>query len=148
MRRNRGIVQSWFLASYFSTFFSMLNIAKLSKQIEVLIRRLNVQIHDLTLMATHSAGNSCRNLGSNGPNYMQPIQAGQLLTLMTPSSLPPALSPIPPLTLSDVTEPPLPSASRSVAPGSSPSSLNPSSGQRNVVSLFVSLLMASGFLLL
>ncbi|XP_074556305.1 glycerophosphodiester phosphodiesterase GDPDL4-like [Curcuma longa] len=92
--------------------------------------------------------NSCRNLGSNGPNYMQPIQAGQLLTLMTPSSLPPALSPIPPLTLSDVTEPPLPSASRSVAPGSSPSSLNPSSGQRNVVSLFVSLLMASGFLLL
>ncbi|KAG6468330.1 hypothetical protein ZIOFF_073006 [Zingiber officinale] len=91
--------------------------------------------------------NSCRNLGSNAPNYMQPIQAGQLLTLMTPSSLPPALSPIPPLTVSDVVEPPLPSASRSVAPGASPSSLNPSSGQRNVVSLSVSLLMACGFLL-
>ncbi|XP_042446968.1 glycerophosphodiester phosphodiesterase GDPDL4-like [Zingiber officinale] len=91
--------------------------------------------------------NSCRNLGSNAPNYMQPIQAGQLLTLMTPSSLPPALSPIPPLTVSDVVEPPLPSASRSVAPGASPSSLNPSSGQRNGVSLSVSLLMACGFLL-
>ncbi|KAG6474369.1 hypothetical protein ZIOFF_068303 [Zingiber officinale] len=76
-------------------------------------------------------GSSCRNLGSDVPIYMQPIEAGQLLSLMTPNSLPPALSPIPPLTVSDVVEPPLPSVSRSVSPGAAPASLQPSSGQRD-----------------
>lgn len=103
---------------------------------------------DLILMVAHSAGSSCRNLGSDVPIYMQPIEAGQLLSLMIPNSLPPALSPIPPLTVSDVVEPPLPSVSRSVAPGAAPPSLQPSSGQRDAVPLLVSVVTTCGFLLL
>ncbi|KAG6472591.1 hypothetical protein ZIOFF_070063 [Zingiber officinale] len=94
------------------------------------------------------SGSSCRNLGSDVPIYMQPIEAGQLLSLMTPNSLPPALSPIPPLTVSDVVEPPLPSVSRSVSPRAAPPSLQPSSGQRDAIPLLVSLVTACGFLLL
>ncbi|KAG6496645.1 hypothetical protein ZIOFF_044515 [Zingiber officinale] len=90
---------------------------------------------------------SCRNMG-NTPNFMQPIQAGQLLQLMAPIELPPALSPMPPLTIADVVEPPLPSASATVAPGAAPPSPRPSSGHHNVAPLFFTLLMICVYLLI
>lgn len=86
------------------------------------------------------------------PNYMQAVPAGGLISLMTSDSLPPALAPIPPLDVSDVVEPPLPSATpKAVAPASrgtvSPSA-KPSSGQRSPASILVPLMMICGFLLL
>lgn len=79
---------------------------------------------------------------------MQPIQAGQLLQLMLPTDMPPALSPVPPLTIADVVEPPLPSASDTVAPGAAPPSPSPSSGHHNVAPLFFTLLMICAYLLI
>ncbi|XP_074581456.1 glycerophosphodiester phosphodiesterase GDPDL4-like [Curcuma longa] len=91
---------------------------------------------------------SCRNMGSNTPNFMQPIQAGQLLQLMLPSDMPPALSPMLSLTIADVVEPPLPPASVPVAPGAAPPSPRPSSGHHNVAPLFFTLLMICVYLLI
>ncbi|KAL0916072.1 hypothetical protein M5K25_013554 [Dendrobium thyrsiflorum] len=55
--------------------------------------------------------NSCRNLGNNMPNYMQPVQVGGLKQLLVAPAQPPVLSPMPILEDSDVVEPPLPSVS-------------------------------------
>ncbi|THG01479.1 hypothetical protein TEA_010309 [Camellia sinensis var. sinensis] len=52
--------------------------------------------------------NRCLGLGNNTPYYMSPVQAGGLLQLMAAPDLPPAQSPNPILTESDVVEPPLP----------------------------------------
>ncbi|RRT39783.1 hypothetical protein B296_00058901 [Ensete ventricosum] len=99
-----------------------------------------------------TARNSCTKLSNSTPNYMQAVPPGGLLSLLSSDSLPPALSPMPPLDVSDVVEPPLPSATpKAVAPTSrdtvSPSS-NPSSGQRSPASILVPLMMICGFLLL
>ncbi|RWW53402.1 hypothetical protein BHE74_00040106 [Ensete ventricosum] len=102
--------------------------------------------------ALYRAGNSCTKLSTSTPNYMQAVPPGELLSLLSSDSLPPALAPMPPLDVSDVVEPPLPSATpKAVAPASrgtaSPSS-NPSSGQRSPASILVPLMMICGFLLL
>ncbi|KAF7831319.1 glycerophosphodiester phosphodiesterase GDPDL1-like [Senna tora] len=57
------------------------------------------------------------------PPYMEPVKAGDLLQLVTKEYLPPAQAPLPPLTESEVSEPPLPATKAAQAPG-------PSSGSR------------------
>ncbi|RLM73435.1 glycerophosphodiester phosphodiesterase GDPDL3-like [Panicum miliaceum] len=55
--------------------------------------------------------NNCMNMGNSTPVFMEPSRAGDLMqTIMTKSVQPPALAPMPPLTDSDVAEPPLPPA--------------------------------------
>ncbi|XP_008227060.1 PREDICTED: glycerophosphodiester phosphodiesterase GDPDL3 [Prunus mume] len=51
------------------------------------------------------------------PNYMSPIQGASLIQVVTSDYLPPAEAPNPPLTASDVIEPPLPSVESAPAPG-------------------------------
>ncbi|KQK00095.1 glycerophosphodiester phosphodiesterase GDPDL3 [Brachypodium distachyon] len=61
--------------------------------------------------------NSCKNMGKKTPLFMQPPQRGGLVgTISDPSALPPAMSPMPVLTDSDVAEPPLPPVNNSTAP--------------------------------
>ncbi|KAK8919089.1 putative glycerophosphoryl diester phosphodiesterase 2 [Platanthera zijinensis] len=55
--------------------------------------------------------NSCRNLGTNLPGYMQPVQVGGLKQLIIAQAQPPALPPMPLLEDNDVAEPPLPPVS-------------------------------------
>ncbi|CAL9087218.1 unnamed protein product [Musa acuminata var. zebrina] len=109
-------------------------------------------ITDFPETARRYKRNSCRNLGNSMPNYMQAVLAGGLISLMNSDSLPPALAPIPPLDVSDVVEPPLPSATpKAVAPasgGTASPSAKPSSGQRSPASILVPLMMICGFLLL
>ncbi|CAL9135982.1 unnamed protein product [Musa textilis] len=113
---------------------------------------VNGIITDFPGTARRYKRNSCRNLGNSMPNYMQAVQPGGLISLLTSDSLPPALAPIPPLDVSDVVEPPLPSAMpKAVAPASGATvspSLKPSSGQRSPASILVPLMMICGFLLL
>ncbi|KAL2316691.1 hypothetical protein Fmac_030567 [Flemingia macrophylla] len=61
----------------------------------------------------------CLNLGSNTPTYMERVEPGGLYGLITKPFLPPAEAPLPPLTESEVTEPPLPPVAK-IAPASSP----------------------------
>ncbi|XP_021811089.1 glycerophosphodiester phosphodiesterase GDPDL3-like [Prunus avium] len=56
------------------------------------------------------------------PNYMSPIQAASLIQVVSADYLPPAEAPNPPLTASDVIEPPLPSVESALAPGPTGSS--------------------------
>lgn len=51
------------------------------------------------------------------PNYMSPIQAASLIQVVSADYLPPAEAPNPPLTASDVVEPPLPAVESAPAPG-------------------------------
>lgn len=51
---------------------------------------------------------------------MEPVSPGDLLTIITTDSLPPAQAPLPPLTESEVTEAPLPPVVAKIAPASSP----------------------------
>ncbi|CAB4278109.1 unnamed protein product [Prunus armeniaca] len=51
------------------------------------------------------------------PNYMAPIQAASLIQVVSADYLPPAEAPNPPLTASDVVEPPLPAVESAPAPG-------------------------------
>lgn len=88
------------------------------------------------------AGNRCLGLGSKIPPYMDLVQPGGLLHLMSSQLLPPAEAPNPILTESDVVEPPLPPvsektpASNAVTAAAAPS---PSNGQPKALAcLFVS----------
>ncbi|KAJ7960857.1 Glycerophosphodiester phosphodiesterase [Quillaja saponaria] len=76
-------------------------------------------ITDFPKTAARYRTNRCLNLGNNTPAYMTPVQPGGLIQLITPQLLPPAASPLPVLTDSDVSEPPLPPVS-DVVPTSSP----------------------------
>lgn len=51
------------------------------------------------------------------PDYMAPIQAASLIQVVSADYLPPAEAPNPPLTASDVVEPPLPAVESAPAPG-------------------------------
>ncbi|RRT51621.1 hypothetical protein B296_00007110 [Ensete ventricosum] len=99
------------------------------------------------------AGNSCRKMGKNAPSYMSPVQGGGLLQLVSSQSLPPALSPMPVLDVSDVVEPPLPPVAPRLALSPAVADTAPSPSQlsgelRLVSSLFVSLSLACVSLLL
>ncbi|THU57449.1 hypothetical protein C4D60_Mb03t03650 [Musa balbisiana] len=101
-------------------------------------------ITDFPGTASRYKRNSCRKLGSKKPNYMLPIEAGQLLPLMAPDVLPPALAPMPVLNASNVVEPPFPqvtpkgSGGAETPPPTAPPKA-PSSGQRRIASLFLAL---------
>jgi hypothetical protein len=61
------------------------------------------------------AGNKCLNLGGKTPPYMRPVRAGDLYGLIAKQSLPPAY---PPLTNSEVIEPPLPPVAKIISASS------------------------------
>ncbi|RWW27580.1 hypothetical protein GW17_00007985 [Ensete ventricosum] len=92
-------------------------------------------------------------MGKNAPSYMSPVQGGGLLQLVSSQSLPPALSPMPVLDVSDVVEPPLPPVAPRLALSPAVADTAPSPSQlsgelRLVSSLFVSLSLACVSLLL
>ncbi|GAU25096.1 hypothetical protein TSUD_257900 [Trifolium subterraneum] len=79
---------------------------------------INGVITDFPKTASRYTRNRCL-LGKNTPPYMQPVQAGSLLSTINNQSMPPALAPLPPLTKSEVVESPLPSVVK-LAPATSP----------------------------
>ncbi|BAT80643.1 hypothetical protein VIGAN_03023800 [Vigna angularis var. angularis] len=86
-------------------------------------------ITDFPKTADRYRRNKCLNLGDKRPTYMDPVTPGGLFSLITTDFLPPAQAPLPPLTESEVAEPPLPPVAK-IAPASSPSSGTPAP-QRN-----------------
>lgn len=72
--------------------------------------------YDIMMIPHPTAGNRCLNL-DNTPSYMRPVKVGVLLQNVAIPDWPPALAPIPPLTESEVTEPPLPPVSK-ISPSS------------------------------
>ncbi|XP_010913956.1 glycerophosphodiester phosphodiesterase GDPDL4 [Elaeis guineensis] len=108
-------------------------------------------ITDFPGTATVYKRNACSKLGDKAPTYMLPVQVGDLLGLMAPEALPPALAPMPVLEVSDVVEPPLPPASQKPGGGGNagPPASQPSGGPpRSVVASAISLAMLCGSLLL
>jgi len=81
-------------------------------------------ITDFPATARRYKVNSCMNMGNNTPNFMAPVHPGDLMQSISRSAQPPALAPIPPLTESDVAQPPLPPArsNSSTVPTQSPAS--------------------------
>ncbi|XP_066348715.1 glycerophosphodiester phosphodiesterase GDPDL3-like [Miscanthus floridulus] len=81
-------------------------------------------ITDFPATARRYKVNNCMNMGNSTPNFMAPAHPGDLMQSISKSAQPPALAPIPPLTGSDVAQPPLPPArsNSSTAPTQSPGS--------------------------
>lgn len=112
-------------------------------------------IHHMLLQSqcsSHYAGNTCSKLGDQAPSYMSPVPIGGLLQIMDPQALPPTLAPMPSLHAADVVEPPLPAVSPKPSSfgageesGLPPS--QPSYGRHLVASIFLSLVMLCGSLL-
>ncbi|XP_078437707.1 glycerophosphodiester phosphodiesterase GDPDL3-like [Wolffia australiana] len=73
---------------------------------------VNGIITDFPQTAVAYKRNPCLALGKETPRYMLPVLPGELVTLVQPPSLPPALPPSPVLDDADVIEPPLPPTSR------------------------------------
>ncbi|KAJ1392516.1 PLC-like phosphodiesterase, TIM beta/alpha-barrel domain superfamily [Sesbania bispinosa] len=65
--------------------------------------------------------NKCLNLGNKTPPYMEAVKPGDLFSVIPKEVAPPAEAPLPPLTESEVTEPPLPPVAK-IAPASGPTS--------------------------
>ncbi|KAK7299978.1 hypothetical protein RJT34_10809 [Clitoria ternatea] len=76
-------------------------------------------ITDFPKTADRYRRSKCLTAGNNTPVYMDPVQPGGLYGLITKAYLPPAVAPLPPLTESEVTEPPLPPVAK-IAPASGP----------------------------
>jgi hypothetical protein len=77
----------------------------------------------LVIHGFHFAVNNCMNMGKKTPSFMSPAHPGDLLQIISKPAQPPALAPMPLLTESDVSEPPLPAArlnNASTAPAPSP----------------------------
>ncbi|RWR76309.1 Glycerophosphoryl diester phosphodiesterase [Cinnamomum micranthum f. kanehirae] len=76
--------------------------------------------------------NPCLNMGKQKPSFMDPVQPGGLLQLMTLANLPPTQAPLPILTDSDVEEPPLPAVStNSPSNNTGGNSMSPTSPRGN-----------------
>eukprot|EP00268_Persea_americana_P027830 TRINITY_DN2709_c1_g1_i2.p1 TRINITY_DN2709_c1_g1~~TRINITY_DN2709_c1_g1_i2.p1 ORF type:complete len:652 (+),score=95.12 TRINITY_DN2709_c1_g1_i2:1349-3304(+) len=76
--------------------------------------------------------NPCLNMGKQKPSFMDPVQPGGLLSLMTAANLPPTQAPFPLLTDSDVEEPPLPAVStKSPSNNTGGNSMSPTSPRQN-----------------
>jgi hypothetical protein len=84
---------------------------------------INGVITDFPKTSARYKVNRCLNR-KTPPNYMNPVQPGSLLQLVTTQYLPPAEAPNPILTEADVVQPPLPPIS-AVSPASSPASSTP-----------------------
>ncbi|WJX64832.1 glycerophosphodiester phosphodiesterase [Trifolium repens] len=72
-------------------------------------------ITDFPKTANRYTRNKCLNLGGKTPPYMRPVRAGDLYGLIAKQSLPPAY---PPLTNSEVIEPPLPPVAKIISASS------------------------------
>ncbi|KAG6507896.1 hypothetical protein ZIOFF_033249 [Zingiber officinale] len=99
---------------------------------------------------------TCRKL-REPPNYMLPIHDRLLLSQMSPGVMPPAMAPMPMLSTSNVTEPPLPTPPPPPPPpptavpsqhGGMAPSLQPTSGCQCVASAYIQLVFICGFYLL
>ncbi|KAL6650881.1 hypothetical protein ACP70R_009806 [Stipagrostis hirtigluma subsp. patula] len=67
-------------------------------------------ITDFPATARRYKLNTCMTMGNDTPSFMAPAHPGDLLQLISKPAQPPALAPMPLLTGSDVSEPPLPPA--------------------------------------
>ncbi|CAL9170807.1 unnamed protein product [Musa hybrid cultivar] len=134
--RNEFLSQPW---DFFSDATVEINAYVVGAEVDGIIT-------DFPGTASRYKRNSCSKLGSKKPNYMLPIEAGQLLSLMAPDALPPALAPMPVLNASDVVEPPFPqvtpkgSVGAEAPPPTAPPKA-PSSGQQQIASLLLALPM-------
>ncbi|CAM0912072.1 unnamed protein product [Alopecurus aequalis] len=114
--RNEFVSQPW-------DFFSDATV-----EINCYVQTVNVDglITDFPKTVRRYKRNSCTGLGTDMPNYMQPVIVGSLVQLLqikgAPGAQPPSLPPMPELNASSVEQPPFPPvASRSAPPGASPS---------------------------
>ncbi|KAF8369281.1 hypothetical protein HHK36_032709 [Tetracentron sinense] len=101
-------------------------------------------ITDFPGTATAYRKNRCLKLGDNIPSYMNPVQPGGLMQVITPQYLPPAEAPYPVLTEDDVAEAPLPPISKtspnSNTGGSVAAPTSPSQQPRITACVFLSTL--------
>ncbi|KAL1325558.1 hypothetical protein HN51_035612 [Arachis hypogaea] len=89
-------------------------------------------ITDFPKTANRYRRNKCLNLGNKTPPYMAPAQPGALFQAIPPGAAPPAPAPLPPLTVSEVIEPPLPAVSK-ISPSPAPAGTK-TGGQGNAQS--------------
>ncbi|KAG8060475.1 hypothetical protein GUJ93_ZPchr0002g24165 [Zizania palustris] len=89
--------------------------------------------------------NSCMNMGNSLPGFMIPAKPGGLIESMLGAAQPPTLAPMPPLTESDIVEPPLPPVNNSTA--SAPSS-HAAIRMRTDVSILVTLMLCAAALMI
>ncbi|XP_042445189.1 glycerophosphodiester phosphodiesterase GDPDL4-like [Zingiber officinale] len=131
--RNEFVAQPW-------DFFSDATV-EINSYVEGV--RVDGIITDFPATAARYKRNSCRNMGTNAPSFMSPVQGGALLQLVAPQGMPPALAPMPVLNDSDVVEPPLPPVSPRHAPAPSAVTASPptqpSSALQLMASIFTSL---------
>lgn len=98
-------------------------------------------ITDFPATARRYKLNTCQNMGNSTPNYMLPVQPGGLLQLMSTPALPPALSPLPVLSDSDVAEPPLPDTTKQgTANAEAPSKASPQLRTAAFISVLIAIL--------
>lgn len=81
--------------------------------IEVIVTCTNcvkciININNLYLIVAYVAGSPCVDPNSKAAFVFQPIKPGDYLAQVEPTVLPPASTPIPPLRVTDVVDPPLP----------------------------------------
>ncbi|MQL84251.1 hypothetical protein Taro_016765, partial [Colocasia esculenta] len=109
-------------------------------------------ITDFPRTAVAYRRNSCLNLGHKTPRYMLLVEPAALLAILPPQAMPPALPPMPTLTVADLVEPPLPPASlnmpSSLGATVSPAPVTPNGEPFYSVSLHVSLLLTMASFLL
>jgi Glycerophosphoryl diester phosphodiesterase family len=101
-------------------------------------------ITDFPTTAKRYKLNTCQNMGNNTPSYMNPVQPGGLLGALP--AQPPALSPLPVLSDSDVAEPPLPNATGKASNAEAPSKASPQLHAAVLISIMIAILSNALFL--
>ncbi|XP_074576447.1 glycerophosphodiester phosphodiesterase GDPDL4-like [Curcuma longa] len=135
--RNEFVAQPW-------DFFSDATV-EINSYVEGI--KVDGIITDFPGTAGRYKRNSCRNMSTNAPNYMYPVQGGTLLQLVAPQGMPPALAPMPVLNDSDVAEPPLPPVSPRHAPAPSADTASPPSQPSNALQLMASIFTSLAIIL-
>ncbi|XP_010252665.1 PREDICTED: glycerophosphodiester phosphodiesterase GDPDL3-like [Nelumbo nucifera] len=102
--RNEFVSQAW---DFFSDPVVEINSFVMGAGIDGIIT-------DFPGTATAYRNNKCLKMGKNKPYYMNPVEPGALMQVITAEFLPPAESPNPVLTESDVAEPPLASITKNI----------------------------------
>jgi hypothetical protein len=127
---NEFVSQAW---DYFSDATVEINSFVNGAEVDGLIT-------DFPATARHYMLNTCQNMGNSTPYYMQSVQPGGLLQLMSSLALPPALSPLPVLSDSDVAESPL-SDTKQVTPNAeAPSKASPQLRAAALISVLIAIL--------
>ncbi|KAF3324410.1 Glycerophosphodiester [Carex littledalei] len=134
---NEFVSQAW---DYFSDATVEINSFVQGAGVDGLITDFPATAHRYKL-------NTCQNMGNSTPYFMQPVQPGSLLQVISEPAQPPALSPLPILSDSDVAEPPLPDTTKQVTPNAeAPSKASPQ--LRTAVSISMLIAVLSNALLL